>query len=94
MAAEWTIIEGLERPSHRDSALFQWRYRLGSDERSMFVHISGTAMAVDKQTLPKAVADAVTTKGRSAVEDALSRRQTPAKIHVASNGSVFEYEKE
>jgi hypothetical protein len=86
----WTIIEGVELPSDRDGALFEWRYNVGSEQRSIFVHISGTALAVDRETLPRHVADAVTTHGRSAVEDALSRRQTPSRIQVASNGSVFE----
>jgi hypothetical protein len=90
---DWTILEGIERQSDRDGALFEWRYYLGSEQQhSMFVHISGTALAVDRQTLPPHVADAVTTHGRSAVEDALSRRQKPARIQVASNGSVFEHD--
>jgi hypothetical protein len=88
---DWTILEGVERPSDRDSALFEWRYYIGSEQpRSMFVHVAGSALVVDRQTLPQHVADAVTTHGRSAVEDALSRGQTPARIQVASNGSVFE----
>jgi hypothetical protein len=88
---DWIILEGVERPSDRDGALFEWRYYVGSEQpRSMFVHISGTALAVERETLPQHVAEAVTTHGRSAVEDALSRHQTPARIQVASNGSVFE----
>ncbi len=91
MADDWTIMEGIERPSDRDGALFEWRYCVGAEQRSMFVHISGMALAVNRQTLPQHVADAVTTHGRSAVEDALSRRQTPTRIQVAADGSVFEH---
>jgi hypothetical protein len=63
---DWTITRGpVEAPSDRDSHLVGIRYKRGDTEREVFVHISGTAMAVATETLPSHVAAAVAASGQA-----------------------------
>jgi hypothetical protein len=82
----WNIIEGPEEiaPSDRDAAMFRFRVKRGDDERPIIVSISGTLMASD--TLDAALGTIVTTRGESAVGDALARERTPERITVSTNG--------
>jgi hypothetical protein len=91
MADDWNITQGpVEVPSDRDSQLFRLRYTRGAAEHEVFVHISGTAMAVATETLPTPVAAVVATRGQAAVEDSLARGHNPARITVDSAGGVWE----
>jgi hypothetical protein len=86
---EWEIIEGPTEisPSDVDVTLFRFRVKREDEERTIIVAIANTLMASVRETLTTPLDYIVATKGRAAVEDALSRGTTPERITVNSSGT-------
>jgi hypothetical protein len=74
------------RATDVNAELFRWRVGRGDEQRSIIVAISGTLMAVERDTLSTPIDVIVATRGEAAVRDALSRDRTPERITVNTTG--------
>lgn len=86
----WIIDGGLRnsvtRPDGRDGDLFVWQIRRGDEIRKICVFVSGTAMAVANDHLPREVVTAKETEGRSVVAMLASLEDPPKEVMVSTAG--------
>lgn len=88
VVGRWLIAESLGEVGSqgRDVAAYAWRIQRGSDERSIVVFISRTAMASANAHLPEDVASAKETLGRTAIASVLGLDDPPREISVTTAG--------
>ena len=86
----WTIDENLGKVSAgmRDSVSYLWQVRRGEQTELVQVYISGTAMASADEHLPKEVAQAKITEGRSVVASLLGVDDLPREVSVTTAGTA------
>jgi hypothetical protein len=84
----WTIEEnhGKVSAGSRDAVSYLWEMRRGDETRDIQVYISRTAMASSNEHLPKGVAQAKETVGRSVVASLLGVDDPPREVSVTTAG--------
>jgi len=84
----WTIGRGpMELASSgRDATGYAWEIMREDERRRVVVWISGSAMASAIGSLPTEVADAIRSRGRSAVERVLAEGSPPTEVLAATYG--------
>lgn len=84
----WTIshTDGLVGSEGRDAAAHLWWIKRGEEVRPVTVFISGTPLASADSGLPKEVAEAKRTNGRSVVEAFLGQDDPPRRAMVSTQG--------
>jgi hypothetical protein len=83
----WVIDSYLgTAPVRRDAICHQWRIARGDEARLVEVYISRSAIASDNEHLPREVAEAKASNGRSVVVTFLGRDHPPEEITVTSVG--------
>jgi TIR domain-containing protein len=83
----WTIDGYVgTAPVPRDAVNHGWRIERGDEARLVEVYISGSTLASANEHLPRAVAQAKDTKGRSAVMTFLALDDPPREISVTTAG--------
>jgi hypothetical protein len=70
----------------RDAVSFLWEVRRGEETRRVQVYISGTAWASANEHLPREVAQAKATNGRSGVVTLLALDDLPTEVSVTTAG--------
>ena len=73
-------------PVRRDAVAHLWRITRGDDARPVQVYISRTAIASANEHLPKEVAQAKATNGRSVVATLLALDDPPDEVFVTTAG--------
>jgi hypothetical protein len=88
VTGRWTIDAnfGQVDPGSRDAVAYLWQIRRGDETRRIQVFISGTAMAVLNESLPREVADAKETHGRNVVVTLLALDDPPDKVMATTAG--------
>jgi TIR domain len=83
----WTI-DGYDgtSPVRRDAVCHRWLIRRGEEVRLVEVYISRSAVASDNEHLPRDVAQAKETDGRSVVSTFLARDEPPREFSVTTAG--------
>jgi hypothetical protein len=85
----WMIVRdhGEVSASSRDATAYLWEIaREGDEDRRVMVYISGSAMASENSTLPKEVADAKDTHGRSVLSALVAVDDPPREVMVSTAG--------
>jgi hypothetical protein len=83
----WVIESELGTVSvRRDALAYLWQVRRDDQLRGIVVYISRTAVASDDAHLPREVAQAKATKGRSVVTTLLARDEPPEEVSVTTAG--------
>jgi hypothetical protein len=83
----WTIEADLGTvPVRRDATCYLWEIRRGEETRRVEVYISGTAIESNNEHLPREVAQAKDTNGRSVVSTFLPVDNPPQQISVTTSG--------
>ena len=84
----WTIRRdlGAGPPQRRDAASYLWELGRGEETRIIEVVISNTAIASENEYLPKEVAQAKETTGRSVVVSLLGLEDPPEEVVVSTAG--------
>jgi hypothetical protein len=84
----WIIVadEGEKIPVRRDAVSYLWPIRRGKEERWIQVYISRTALISDDEHLPREVAQAKATDGRSVVVTLLALGDPPEEVMVTTAG--------
>ena len=84
----WIIVadEGEKIPVRRDAVSYLWPIRRGEEERWIQVYISRTALISDDEHLPREVAQAKATDGRSVVVTLLALGDPPEEVMVTTAG--------
>jgi hypothetical protein len=84
----WTMVAetGEEIPVRRDAVSYLWPIRRGDEERQIQVFISRTALMSDDEHLPREVARAKETNGRSVVATLLALDEPPGQLSVTTAG--------
>jgi hypothetical protein len=87
----WTIGADLGPVSagRRDATSFLWEIARRGETRRIQVYISGTAMRVDNEHLPREVVHAKETNGRSVVATLLALDDPPAEVVATTAGISF-----
>jgi hypothetical protein len=88
---DWEILDGPVEidPEGRDSSVFGFLYRIGEDEQTATVTLSGTVMASTEGLTP-VLAEMVWSKGRTALIASLRQGKRPRSITVFSEGRILE----
>ncbi len=83
----WTVVADLGKGNagNRDAVLYLWQIGRGDETRNLQVFISGPAMASRNEELPRAVAQAKATNGRSVVASLLAL-DDPPQVMVTTAG--------
>jgi hypothetical protein len=84
----WTIVadSGEKVPVRRDAVSYLWPSRRGDEDRLIQVYISRTALMSEELHLPREVAQAKETDGRSAVVTLLALDDPPEEVMVTTAG--------
>jgi hypothetical protein len=84
----WIIVaeEGDQMPVRRDAVSYLWPIRRGEEERLIQVYISRTALISDDEHLPREVAQAKATDGRSVVVTLLALDEPTEEVMVTTAG--------
>src|SRR5262249_14722775 len=84
----WTVLgdRGRGAPQRRDAVSYLWEIGRGDETRVIEVFISGTAMASANEHLPREVAQAKETNGRSVVVTFLALDDPPETPSVTTAG--------
>jgi hypothetical protein len=84
----WTIVadSGEKVPVRRDAVSYLWPIRRGDEDRLIQVYISRTALMSEELHLPREVAQAKETDGRSAVVTLLALDDPPEEVMVTTAG--------
>ena len=84
----WTIDADLGEVDAfgRDATAYLWQIRRGDETRRIQVFISGTAMAVSLESLPREVVEARESVGRSVVVGLLGLDDPPDKVMATTVG--------
>jgi hypothetical protein len=93
VAMPWEIggqVEEHRRPGV-DASGWLWEIRRGEDARRVLVEITGTARAVDQDSLLEETRQAIESEGRSQVERVLSEDTPPTIIQCGTNGCHDEH---
>jgi hypothetical protein len=70
----------------RDAVVYLWQIRRGDETLRIQVFISGTAMAVSNESLPREVVEAKESNGRSVVVTLLALDDPPDKVMATTAG--------
>jgi hypothetical protein len=84
----WTIDADLGQVDafSRDAVVYLWQIRRGDETRRIQVFISGTALAVQNESLPRDVVEARQSNGRSVVVTLLALDDPPNKVMATTAG--------
>jgi hypothetical protein len=84
----WTIVadSGEKIPVRRDAVSYLWPIRRGDEDRQIQVFISRTALMSEDEHLPREVAEAKATNGRSAVSTLVALDDPPEQVMVTTAG--------
>jgi hypothetical protein len=73
----------------KDAIVYRYRYVRDGMATDVYVELSGSLVASSQDILASPLNVIAATKGRTAVEDALSKGRSPTSISVTTNG-IFE----